>query len=167
MILAATGFARALRDSTREQQLNELHTELESKIRALELNKNFLETKVEEEMEQIAKQRRELDEREKEAVVTMLRQDKDQGSLIGALLSQSVKQIFDKSENKKPEATGAELNSDQEIEQEEDHEPAIGHKTTHPVKPDLLLEVDPGSTHDTVLEKREPQPTYQFHAKAG
>jgi len=167
MIRSATGFARTLRDSTREQQLNELHTELESKIRALELNKNFLETKVEEEMEQIAKQRRELDEREKEAVVTMLREDKDQGSLIGALLSQSVKQIFDKSENKKPEATGAELNSDQEIEQEEGHEPAIGHKTTHPVKPDLLLEVDPGSTHDTVLEKREPQPTYQFHAKAG
>lgn len=112
MIRSATRFARALRDSPREKQLHELHGELEGKIRALELNKNYLEKRLEREVERIAKQRRELDEKEKETVGTILREDKYYGSLIGGLLSQSVERILDDRENDELEATGAEPSSD-------------------------------------------------------
>lgn len=65
MVHSATRFARVLRDTTREQQFNELHRELEGKIRALDLNKNFLETNLEQELQDIAKQRRVLDQKRK------------------------------------------------------------------------------------------------------
>ena len=161
MISSVTRFARVLRDSAREQQLDELHRELESKMRALELNKNFLETKLEQELQKIAKQRRELDEKEKGAVVTMLREDEDHGSFIGVLLLNSVKQIFDKSENKEPEGTEPERSSDHETEEEEEQEHAVKYDRVHQGELGLPIEAKALSHHGTESEKHGSKPDHQ------
>lgn len=122
MICSAKRFARSLRDPLREQQFDELKDELDGKIRALELNKNFLETKLGRELEDIARQRRELDEKEKDAIVTMLKEDKDQASLIGGLLSQSIEHILGNSEKQELDVTEAEPTSDHETGAKEEHE---------------------------------------------
>lgn len=161
MIGSATRFANALRDSTRGQQLDELHRELEGKIRALELNKNFLETKLEGELQDIAKQRRELDEKEKEAVATMLKEDKDHGSLIGGLLSTSIKHIFKKLDQQELELTEAEASSDYETDAKEGQE--------HPGELDLGYQAELQSStkthvaidHDTELELPESKAAQQ------
>jgi len=94
MIRSATRFARALGGSVWEKQLEELQRELDGKIWAMELNKNFLETKHETELQDIARQRKELDEKEKNSLTTMLKEDKDYCSSIGHLLSRSAKRIL-------------------------------------------------------------------------
>ena len=164
MIHSATRFARVLRDTTREQQFNELHRELEGKIRALELNKNFLETKLEQELQDIAQQRRELDEKEKEAIAAMLREDEDHGSLIGILVSDSVNQIFDESKNKGTEVTDAERNSGRETEGEEEQESALKYHSGHQLELDHPLEPSPVADHDT--KTKEPNQGHQSLAIA-
>jgi len=94
MIRSATRFARALGGSVWEKQLEELQRELDGKIRAMELNKNFLETKHERQLQDIARQRKELDEKEKNSLTTMQKEDKDYCSSIGHLLSRSAKRIL-------------------------------------------------------------------------
>lgn len=152
MIRSATSFARALRDSTCQQQLNELHHELEGKIRALELNKNFLETRVEREMEDIARQRKELEQREEQVFATMLKEDKDYVSLIGSLLSQSVDQIFDKVKEDALEPSEGEQNLVPETEEEKE-EPAINQETTHNAKLDAHIETGSLPSQDLELGK--------------
>lgn len=167
MVHSATRFARVLRDTIREQQFNELHRELESKIRALELNKNFLETNLEQELQDIAKQRRELDEKEKEAIKSMLREDEDHGSLIGILLSDSVNEIFDESKNKGTEVTEAGRNSDHETEGEEEQESALKYHSGHQLELDHLIEPSPVIEHDTETKKNGPDQGHQSLAVTG
>lgn len=158
MIRSATGFARVLQDSVREEQFHELYQQLEGKIRASELNKNFLETKLEDELQKIARKRKELDEMEKESVAMILKQDEDHGSLIGVLLSESVTQIFDRNGEKDAEVTRGDLSSD--------HEPKVGMEVVddvkyglaQPVDPEPVIMVNPISDSDTDLEMCEPKP---------
>ena len=156
MIHSATRFASVLRDTTREQQFNELHRELEGKIRAMELNKNFLETNLEQELQDIAKQRRELDEKEEEAIAVTLREDEDHGHLIGILLSDSVSQIFDESKDKGTKVTEAEQNSDHETEVEEEQESALKYHSGHHLELNHLIEPSPVTDHGTDTKKNEP-----------
>ena len=60
----------------------------------MELNENFLENRLEEELQKINEQRAELGRREKNAVATMLRDDLENKSLMGNLLEASVERIF-------------------------------------------------------------------------
>lgn len=156
MIRSATRFAEALRDSACQQQLNELHHELKGKIRALELNKNFLETKLEHEMQEIARQRKELAEKEKQAIATTLREDKDYGSLIGILLSESVDHIFERSKNDELEPIEVERDLAFETTEEKNQEPAVNHEMTHQVKLNLPVKSNSSASHDLELEKCEP-----------
>lgn len=155
MIRSATRFATALGDLTCQEQLDELHGELEAKIRALELNKNFLETRLEQEMENIAEQRRQLDEKEKEVVATMLRDDKDYISLVGGLLSESVASIFDK---RLPEAyQNIESEQNPAYETEDEGEQALA--TDREILRDLTsTQVD--TPEEGVAEPAEPSTKY-------
>ena len=83
-----------LRDSIRASQLEELHKEIDSKIRAMELNKNVLEDTVSKELEMIQRQREELERIEKGLVENMKKDDLENRSLIGSLLEDSVRKIF-------------------------------------------------------------------------
>jgi hypothetical protein len=94
MIQSAAIFASTLGDTDRESQLEQLHAELESKIRAQELNKNFLEEKLASELDEIREIRKELDRREQEAIKTLFREDSENKSLVGSMLEESVRGIF-------------------------------------------------------------------------
>ena len=160
MIRSATSFARALRDLTCQYKLEELHQELEGKFRALELNKNFLETRVEREMRDIAEQRKLLEEREQQVLVNMLREDKDYGSLIGSLLSQSVDQIFDKVKEDTSEPSEPEQNS-APVTDEKNEEPNLNDETIHKAKSNFLIEAKFIASQYLELEKVEPSPGHQ------
>ena len=105
--------------------MDDLRVELENSIHTLELNKNFLETNLEKELQDIARQRKELDKRELDAMVSMQREDKDYGGLIGTLLSQAAEHIFDRHPDDGLNTTQGEQNLEVETEDEREHAPAI------------------------------------------
>jgi DNA polymerase kappa len=91
---AASKLAEALQDSLRTAQLDELHSELENKIKAMELNKNALEDGLSRELRDIRRQREVLDQKEREVKEAMVKEDGENKALIGSLLEESVRRIF-------------------------------------------------------------------------
>jgi hypothetical protein len=63
------------------------------------LNKNFLENRLDEQLQAINKKREELDREEKEAIATMLSKDRENKSLAGSFLEDAVKNIFGRPES--------------------------------------------------------------------
>lgn len=94
MIASALKLAKTLRDPLRAAQLEELQHEIERKIKDMELNKNFLEDRLDKDLREIQRQREELNRREKDLIATMLREDQENKSLIGTLLQDSLQSIF-------------------------------------------------------------------------
>lgn len=94
LIESALRLTETLQDYQRAAQLEELHSELNSKIQAMELNKNALEDEYAREMQEIRRQREELDKKEERLKVNMLAGDLENKLLIGLLLEDSVKRIF-------------------------------------------------------------------------
>ena len=94
MIQSASRLARTLGDHSRAAELENLHLEIGSRIRDMELNKNFLENRLDEQLQAISEQRAELDRQEKEAIETMLQEDQENKLLIGSFLEDAVKNIF-------------------------------------------------------------------------
>jgi hypothetical protein len=86
--------AEALQDTVRTAQLEDLQYEIDSKIKAMELNKNVLENTLAQELRDIARQREELDRKEKGLIEGMKRDDAENKVLVGVLLSDSVRRIF-------------------------------------------------------------------------
>jgi len=95
LIRSALRLTETLHDPLRAAQLEELHDEIDSKIKAMELNKNVLEDELNTLLREIQRQREELDRKEKELIVTTLKEDLDNKALIGLLLEESVHRIFD------------------------------------------------------------------------
>lgn len=87
--------AIALRDPLRAAQLEELHSEIKSKIRALELIKNTMEDDMCRKLQETHQRRIDLDMEEKEFLAKMLDEDSRNKSLIGLLLEESAGKIFD------------------------------------------------------------------------
>lgn len=108
MVDAAVKFAETLLDSVRASQLEELYKELQSKIKSQELNKNYLETKLKDELDEIECQREELAKREREAVSTMVIEDMDNMHFIGSLLEDNLRNILDR--DNKDELNGSDPN---------------------------------------------------------
>jgi hypothetical protein len=73
MIQSAARLAKTLGDQPRASQLERLHLEIESRLRDMEINKNFLENRLDERLRAISEQRAELDRQEQEAMATMLK----------------------------------------------------------------------------------------------
>ncbi|KAI8295302.1 hypothetical protein K4K59_004743 [Colletotrichum sp. SAR11_240] len=87
---------RQLKDEVSiEAQLEELKSELDSKIKAMEMSKNVLEDRAAAGLEEIRRQREELDRQEKQIVLDMLTEDREYKDLVGKLLVASVKDIFE------------------------------------------------------------------------
>lgn len=97
LVESAQNLAEALRDSIRTAQLKELHLDIDSKIKAMELNKNVLEDEFAREIEEIGQQRKDLDEKEERLRADLRVKDLENTLLIGSLLEESVKRIFDES----------------------------------------------------------------------
>ena len=81
-------------DHSRAAELENLHLEIGSRIRDMELNKNFLENRLDEQLQAISEQRAELDRKEKEPIATMLQEDHENKLLIGSFLEDAVKTTF-------------------------------------------------------------------------
>lgn len=94
MTQSASRLANALGDSPRAADLEKLCLEMGSRIRDMELNKNFLENRLDEQLQAINKKREEFDREEKEAIATMLSEDRENKSLAGSFLGDAVKNIF-------------------------------------------------------------------------
>ncbi|KAH9213623.1 hypothetical protein DL95DRAFT_447010 [Leptodontidium sp. 2 PMI_412] len=94
MIQSASRLAQTLGDQSRASELENLHLELGSRIRDMELNKNFLENRLDEQLQAISEQRAELDRREREAIATMLQEDEENKLLIGSFLEDAVNITF-------------------------------------------------------------------------
>ena len=94
-IESAMRLAEALHHPLHAAQLKELLDEIDSKIKAMELNKNVLEDELNSQLEEIHRQREELNKKEKDVIATTLREDLENKTLIGTLLEESVRKIFD------------------------------------------------------------------------
>ena len=94
MIDEAAKFAETLLDSVRALQLEELAQELRDKMTSQELNKNYLETKLKDELDEIERQREKLAERERQAVSKMVLEDWENMHFIGSLLEASLNKVF-------------------------------------------------------------------------
>lgn len=80
----------ALYDHRRAAQLDTLKCELDSKIKAMELNKNVLENQTTEKLQDIRRQREELVRQERELLENMVSEDLRNKALVGTLLEQSI-----------------------------------------------------------------------------
>jgi uncharacterized protein YPO0396 len=104
MIQSASRLARTLGDNKRAAHLRHLELEIEGRIRDMELNKNFLENRLDEQLRAIGERRAELDRLEQEAIATMLKEDRENRILIGSLLEGSCMDAFDMDKVREVEA---------------------------------------------------------------
>ncbi|KAL9029218.1 MAG: hypothetical protein Q9196_002514 [Gyalolechia fulgens] len=95
MIDAAVRFAETLSDAARASQLEELCKELQSMVKSQELNKNYLETKLRDELDEIKRQREELAKREQDAISTIVIEDNDNTLFVGSLIEGKLRCILD------------------------------------------------------------------------
>ncbi|KAI2465171.1 hypothetical protein F4781DRAFT_425003 [Annulohypoxylon bovei var. microspora] len=95
LITSAVTLAFTLGDHKRANQLEEMCYELDTKIKAMELNKNALENSVMAGIEDIQRQREELDQKEKEMIANMVKSDQVNKNVIGDLLEDSVSRILE------------------------------------------------------------------------
>ncbi|KAK1675199.1 hypothetical protein BDP55DRAFT_159999 [Colletotrichum godetiae] len=93
---AALRVAEALQDVSRAAQLEDLVSEVDEKIKAMVLTKNVLENRTLFSLDDIRRQREELDRQEKEVIESMVKEDSDHKALIGRLLEAAVDDIFEK-----------------------------------------------------------------------
>ncbi|KAI0827492.1 hypothetical protein F5Y06DRAFT_283720 [Hypoxylon sp. FL0890] len=94
LIKSAVALAFTLGDHKRASQLEEMSYELDSKIKAMDLNKNALENSATAGLEEIQRQREALDKKEKEVIASMMKNDQENKALVGALLEDSVSRIL-------------------------------------------------------------------------
>ncbi|RAO74328.1 uncharacterized protein BHQ10_010340 [Talaromyces amestolkiae] len=76
-------------------KLEDLRLEIDSKIKSMELNKNFLENTLSQQLQKIQQQRDDLDLQEKELRERIVRDDCENKKFIGDLLEDCVNKLFD------------------------------------------------------------------------
>ncbi|KAI1407606.1 hypothetical protein F5Y13DRAFT_125314 [Hypoxylon sp. FL1857] len=108
LIKSAVALAFTLGDHKRASQLEEMCYELDSKIKAMDLNKNALENSATAGLEEIQRQREALDKKEKEVIADMMKSDQENKSLVGALLEDSVSRILQEKTENEDEVKGVE-----------------------------------------------------------
>jgi len=86
MLHAAMTFTEALDDSKREEKVAEIKMQLEASIEEIVQHQNLLERKLQDQLEDIARRRFELDELERSAIEEMLATDKEQRTIVGSTL---------------------------------------------------------------------------------
>ncbi|RYP78913.1 hypothetical protein DL771_000298 [Monosporascus sp. 5C6A] len=91
---SAVTLATTLGDNIRALKLEEICHELDDTMETMKLNKNALEIIATAGLEEIKRQREELDRREKEIVAQMVKDDKENKFFMGVLLEGSVDRIL-------------------------------------------------------------------------
>ncbi|KAJ0303192.1 hypothetical protein COL5a_005894 [Colletotrichum fioriniae] len=96
LLRAAVELTETLQDFTRAFQLEELILEVDEKIKTMELTKNVLEDRAAAQLEDIRRQREDLDRQEREFIESMLKEDQEHKALIGSLLEIAVDDILER-----------------------------------------------------------------------
>ncbi|EYE98319.1 uncharacterized protein EURHEDRAFT_399626 [Aspergillus ruber CBS 135680] len=94
LVLEAKRLAEALQDPLRTSQLEDLHFDIQNKIQEMELNKNALEANHAHELRALQLQREELDQKEEQLRAKIINSDKENKTLTGLLVKESLKRIF-------------------------------------------------------------------------
>lgn len=94
MVQCAIRLAVTLGDNTRAAILELVEAGLDRRIKDMKLNKNFLENRLDSQLQMIREQREELDRKETEAVSAMFREDMENKALTGSTLETSVRDAF-------------------------------------------------------------------------
>ncbi|KUL81336.1 hypothetical protein ZTR_10421 [Talaromyces verruculosus] len=95
LVESAVILAETLQDSLRTAKFEDLRLEIDSKIKSMELNKNVLENTLCQKLQEIQRQRDDLDLQEKELREKVIRDDGENKNLIGDLLEDCVNRLFD------------------------------------------------------------------------
>ena len=91
---AAVELAQTLQDDVRAAQLDEIRHDINLQIQAMELNKYVLQDTVSAGLQEIQRQRQELERMEVDLIQKMLVDDENNKALAGYLLEGSVRRIF-------------------------------------------------------------------------
>lgn len=94
LVLSAIRLAEVLQDGVRTSQLEDLHLDIQRKIKAMELSKNALEGHLISELKAIQLQREELDRKEEELRMATVNSNRENRALVGFLIEKSVQRIF-------------------------------------------------------------------------
>lgn len=94
LVKSAIILAETLQDPLRPAQLRLLQLEIDIKIKAMGFNKAVLEDTLKQELQEIQRQRKELDMQEKELEARIIREDRENNTFIGNLLEDSLSQLF-------------------------------------------------------------------------
>ncbi|KFY78241.1 hypothetical protein V499_02557 [Pseudogymnoascus sp. VKM F-103] len=94
MVQSAIRLAMTLGDNTRAAILELVEAGLDRRIKDMKLNKNFLENRMDCQLQMIREQRKELDRKENEAVSAMFREDIENKVLTGSILETLVREAF-------------------------------------------------------------------------
>lgn len=94
MIQSAIQLAVTLGDTTRSASLELVKASFDARIMDMHLNKNFLENRLDEQLQFLREQRAELDRKETEAVATMFRMDLENKLTVSSNLEASVREAF-------------------------------------------------------------------------
>jgi hypothetical protein len=117
---AAVKLAQTLQDDPRAAQLDEIRRDINLQIQAMELNKSVLQDTVSAELQDIQRQREELDRMEADLIQKMLADDENNKALVGHLLEGSVRRIF---WSEMQAAARTEKREDKGNEQEDNRDP--------------------------------------------
>jgi hypothetical protein len=141
MIQSALRLADTLGDVSRAAELESLCLEIGSRIRDMELSKNFLESRLDEQLRVINKKREELDREEREAIATMLKEDQENTSLVASCLEDAVHDIFGRPESDKTDMVNGGRESDgmdHGNEKDKDQDPGLSNGDIGVGKPEDL-----------------------------
>lgn len=94
MVQSAIRLVMTLGDNTQAAILELVEAGLDRRIKDMKLNKNFLENRMDCQLQMIREQRKELDRKENEAVSVMFREDIKNKVLTGSILETSVREAF-------------------------------------------------------------------------
>lgn len=94
LALSAMRLAEVLQDGARISQLEDLHLDIQGKIKAMELSQNALEEHLISALKAIQLQREELDRKEEELRMATVNSDRENRALVGFLIEKSVQRIF-------------------------------------------------------------------------
>ncbi|KAK1530180.1 uncharacterized protein CCOS01_05283 [Colletotrichum costaricense] len=117
LIRAGVELTETLQDFTRASQLEDLILEVDEKIKTMELTKNVLEDRAAAQLEDIRRQREDLDRQEREFIENMIKEDQEHKALLGSLLETAVAEILEK-KNAKNQVSDEDETDGQDIDLE-------------------------------------------------
>ncbi|PYH93329.1 hypothetical protein BO71DRAFT_431078 [Aspergillus ellipticus CBS 707.79] len=94
-VLVAQRLTEILGDALRTSQLEDLHQDIQDKIRILEMNKNVLEQGLAGGLREIEMQRERLDQQERELKAKTVEDDRENKLMMGLLVEEAMGRIFE------------------------------------------------------------------------